>query len=209
MFARAVTAPRHIFVMLAALAVLLCGCGQQRQDADEPSGDFRLDVANASFPAKQSIAEQSTMRIKVHNPDSKTVPIVAVTVETKGAKPGDGPVAFAQDKSDPRLADPSRAVWVLDKEPKGGTTAYVNTWALGPLPAGQTKTFEWKLTAVQAGDYSIAYRVSPGLDDKAKLASGSKAHGTFTVSVSDKPVPARVNAKGQVVRGEKAGAGKD
>jgi len=27
--------------------------------------------------------------------------------------------------------------------------------------------------------------------------------------VSDKPVPARVNSKGQVVRGEQAGAGKD
>src|SRR3954453_6929975 len=189
MFARAVTAPRLIVAMLAALAVLLGGCGQQRQDADEPSGDFRLDGSGASFPAKQSSAEQSVMRIRVHNPDSKTVPDVAVTVETKGAKPGDGPVAFAQDKSDPRLADPSRAVWVVDQEPKGGTTAYVNTWALGPLKSGETKTFEWKLTAVQAGDYSIAYRVSPGLDDKAKLASGSKAQGKFTVSVSDKPVP--------------------
>ena len=208
MFARAVSAPRPILLLIAAL-VAVSGCGGESQDKNETEGTYRLEVADASFPAKQSIAEQSTMRIRVHNADKSTVPDVAVTVETKGAHPGDGPMAFAQDKSDPRLADPSRAVWVLDQEPKGGTTAYTNTWALGPLKSGESKTFEWKLTAVQAGDYSIAYRVSPGLDNKAKLASGSKSRGTFTVSVSDKPVPARVNSKGQVVRGEQAGAGKN
>jgi hypothetical protein len=209
MFARAVSAPRLMVVLLAAAAAVLSGCGGQRQDADEASGKFRVDVADASFPAKQHIAEQSTMRIRVRNPDNDTVPNVAVTVETKGARPGDGPVAFAQSKADSRLADPSRAVWILDREPKGGTSAYTNTWTLGPLKSGESKTFEWKLTAVQAGDYSIAYRVSPGLDNKAQLAAGSKARGTFTVSVSDKPVPARVDSKGNVVRGEQAGAGKD
>jgi hypothetical protein len=208
MFARAVSAPRLIVAALAALAVL-SGCGGQRQDADEPSGTFKVDISGASFPARQHIAEQSTMRIRVRNPDSETLPNVAVTVETKGAKPGDGPVAFAQSKGDPRLADPSRAVWILDAGPKGGASAYTNTWTLGPLKSGESKTFEWKLTAVEAGDYSIAYRVSPGLDNKAKLADGSRATGRFTVNVSDKPVPARVNSKGQVVRGEKAGAGKD
>jgi hypothetical protein len=208
MFARAVSAPRLIVVLLAVVAAL-SGCGGERQDADETEGTFRLDVANASFPAKQSIAEQSTMRISVRNPDSKTVPNVAVTVETKPSDAGGGPIAFAQSKGDPRLADPSRAVWILDAEPKGGTSAYTNTWTLGPLKSGQTRTFEWKLTAVEAGDYSIAYRVAPGLDNKARLAAGSKARGTFTVSVSDKPVPARVNSKGEVERGEEAGAGKD
>jgi hypothetical protein len=209
MFARAVSAPRLILAALAALTLLVAGCGGQRQDADEPSGTFKVDIAKASFPPKQHIAEQSTMRIQVHNPDSQTVPNVAVTVETKGAKPGDAPVSFAQSKDDSRLADQGRPVWVLDQGPKGGDSAYTNTWTLGPMKSGENKTFEWKLTAVEAGDYTIAYRVSPGLDDKAKLAEGSKARGQFTVNVSDKPVPARVNSKGQVVRGEKAGAGKD
>jgi hypothetical protein len=208
MFARAVSAPRLILPLLACV-VLVAGCGGQRQDADETEGTFRVDIADASFPAKQSIAEQSTMRIKVRNPGNETIPNVAATVETKGTKAGDGPVAFAQSKGDPRLADPSRAVWILDAEPKGGTSAYTNTWTLGPLKAGQTKTFEWKLTAVESGDYSISYRVAPGLDNKARLAAGSKARGKFTVTVSDTPVPARVNSKGQVLRGEEAGAGKD
>ena len=209
MFARAVSAPRLILAALAALTLLVAGCGGQRQDANEPEGTFKVDIANASFPPKQHIAEQSTMRIQVHNPDSQTLPNVAVTVETKGAKPGDAPISFAQSKDDSRLADQGRPVWVLDAGPKGGDSAYTNTWTLGPLKSGQSKTFEWKLTAVEPGKYSLAYRVSPGLDNKATLADGSKARGNFVVTVRDQPVPARVNSKGQVVRGEEAGAGKD
>ena len=149
------------------------------------------------------------MRIRVHNPEQRTLPNVAVTVETKGKLPGAGVTSFAQASADKDLADPNRPVWVLDQEPKGGTSAYANTWSLGPLKGGQSKTFKWKLTPVVAGTYDIAYRVSPGLDSKATLADGSKARGTFDVTVTDEPVPARVNSKGEVVRGEEAGAGKD
>jgi hypothetical protein len=210
MFAAAVPGrrPTLLLVTAASLAALM-GCGAESQDANEPEGTFRVEVVDASFPAKQSIADPATMRIRVRNPDSKTLPNVAVTVETKGARPGDGPVAFAQSDADPRLADPNRPVWVLDEEPKGGTSAYANTWSLGPLKAGQSKTFEWKLTAVEPGDYELSYRVAPGLDGKARLANGSKARGTFHVSVADEPVPARVTDDGEVVRGEEAGAGAD
>jgi len=209
MFARAVSAPRLTPLLIAAL-VAVSGCGGgESQDANETEGSFRLEVADASFPAKQSIAEATTMRIRVRNPEQRTVPNVAVTVQTKGAKAGDGVTAFGQKSDDARLADSSRPIWILDEEPKGGTSAYSNTWSLGPLKGGETKTFEWKLTAVEPGSYSLAYRVAPGLDGKARLAAGSKARGIFTVQVADDPVPARVNSKGQVVRGEEAGAGKE
>ncbi len=203
------TARRPLALLFLSLA-MLSGCGGgESQDANETEGTFRVDVTDASFPAKQSISGQETMRIRVRNPGDEALPNVAVTVETKGARPGDGPVAFAQSSDDSRLADPNRPVWVLDVEPRGGASAYANTWTLGPLPAGQSRTFEWKLTPVEAGTYSIAYRVAPGLDGKARLAAGSKARGTFDVTVSDEPVPARVNDKGEVERGEEPGAGKD
>ena len=208
MFARAVSAPRLIIPLIAAL-VAVSGCGGEDQSANEPEGDYELEVAGASFPAEQAIAEQTTMRIRVRNPEQDTVPNVAVTVETKGAAGSDGLTAFGQKSSDSRLADPNHPIWILDEEPSGGTSAYSNTWTLGPLKGGETKTFEWKLTAVEPGTYSLAYRVAPGLDGKARLAEGSKTRGTFDVTVSDEPVPARVNSKGEVVRGEEAGAGKD
>jgi hypothetical protein len=209
MFARAVSAPRLIVPLVAAAVVAISGCGGESQDANEPEGSYKLEVAGASFPGKQGIAQQTTMRIRVRNPDQKTVPNVAVTVETKGAGAEDGLTAFGQKAADSRLADPNRPIWILDQEPVGGTSAYANTWTLGPLKGGETKTFEWKLTAVEPGEYSLAYRVAPGLDGKARLAAGSKARGTFAVTVTDEPVPARVNSKGEVVRGEEAGAGKD
>ena len=125
------------------------------------------------------------MRIRVRNPDSRHVPNVAVTVETKGARPGDGPVAFAQSDADPRLADPNRPVWVLDEEPKGGTSAYANTWSLGPLKAGETKTFEWKLTAVEAGDYAalLPRRARP----RRQGAAGRRLQGPRHASTSRSP----------------------
>ena len=201
------TALLRIGPLLVALLVA-SGCGgAERQDADEPKGSFRVEIAEASFPARQSIAKRSTMRISVRNAEQRAIPQIAVTIETEGATPGAGAAAFAQSGDDPRLADPNRPVWVLDEGPAGGASAYADTWSLGPLPGGRTKTFEWKLTAVKAGRYSVAYRVSPGLDGRARLASGSEAGGTFTVDVADRPVPARVGDDGDVVRGEEAGAG--
>ena len=210
MFARAVT-PRRLTALLAAATAALgaAGCGGERQDADEPEGTFQLEVVDASFPASQSIAQPVTMRIKVRNDADEEAPNVAVTVETKAASPDAGPVAFAQGRSDPRLADSNRPVWVLDEEPGGGASAYANTWTLGKLGAGQEKTFEWRLTAAEPGQYSLTYKVAPGLDGKAELDDDSKADGGFDVTISDKPVPARVNDDGEVVRGEEAGAGAD
>ena len=135
------------------------------------------------------------------------MPNVAVTVETKGASADAGLTSFGQSSDDSRLADPNRPIWILDREPAGGNSAYANTWSLGRLAGGKSKTFEWKVTAVEAGDYTLAYRVAPGLDGKARLAQGSRATGSFKVSISDKPVPARVDDDGNVVRGEEAGAG--
>jgi hypothetical protein len=192
---------------LVAAALAPAGCGGDQQDANEPRGDFRVRVTEASFPATQSIAEQSTLRIDVRNADSRTAPDVAVTVETKPSTQGAAGVAFATGRSDPRLADAAKPVWILDEGPSGGTTAVTNTWALGPLGAGETKTFEWNLTAVTPGTYTLAYRVSPGVDGRARPVAGERVRGSFKVTISDDPVPARVDDDGNVVRGEAAGAG--
>ena len=195
--------------MLVVTTVLVAGCGSgPRQDANEPSGSYKLEVAAAKFPASQSIAQDSRMIVTVRNDDTKAAPNVAVTVETDPSKAGQGTVAFGQRVDDSRLSDNERPVWVVNEGPPGGDSAATNTWALGRLGPGETRTFTWKVTAVEPGSYTLRYRISPGLAGKAKLAEGGRTDGLFKVTIDDKPVPARVNDKGQVVRGEAPGASK-
>ena len=192
--------------MLGLAALTAAGCGGSRQAANEPSGNFKVSVTRASFPAQQSIAQATKLRIEVRNTDHRTLPDVAVTVETRPSRAGAAPLAFGEANSDTRLADTAKPVWIVDSGPTGGDTAMTNTWALGSMFPGETKTFVWRLTAVKAGTYDIAYRVSPGLFGKAHAARGSTVNGAFRVNISAKPVPARVNDQGQVVRGERAKA---
>jgi hypothetical protein len=190
--------------LLAAVQVAGCG-GGQRQDADEPSGTFKVEVVDASFPAKQSVADATELRIRVRNADSKALPDVAVTIETTPKdSTGGAPEAFASDVQDPTLSDRSRPIWIVDQGPSGGDTASTNTWALGPLKAGATREFRWKLTAVKPGDYTVAYSVSPGLSGKAKPSGGGT--GSFKVSIDDTPPAARVGADGKVIRDPAADA---
>jgi hypothetical protein len=196
----------------AALALAAAGCGgeSKRQDADERVGIYTLEIVRASFPSTQRLADKSRFQITVRNADNKTLPNVAVTIESgSGAAPGAGggggsgapAAAFAYAESQPGLADPSRPIWIVDSGPVGGTTAYTNTWALGPLRPGEEKTFIWNVTAVKAGQHTVRYKVAAGLTGKAKtqLAGGQAPEGSFTVDISGAPANTRVDDSGRVV----------
>ena len=193
------TRGRLAVALLCALAI--AGCGDERQDADAPSGQFDLDVTDASFPAKQKIAEASTLKLEVANTGDRAVPDLAVTVETAPGQDGQAPVAFGQSTDDPTLAASARPVWIVDEGPTGGESAYANTWAVGPLGEGQSTTLEWKLTAAKAGHYTVGWRLAPALEGDVSLGDG-RTEGEFAVTISDAPVPARVGADGEVVREE-------
>jgi len=68
-------------LVLAAGALAACG-GGERQDAGAPSGAFAVDVTRASFPARQSLARHSMLRLVVRNTGDRDVPDLAVTVAT-------------------------------------------------------------------------------------------------------------------------------
>ena len=143
--------------------------------------------------------------ITVRNAGDETIPNIAVTV--------DG-LNFRSD--DPDLADPERPQFVVNGVPReiggfpeakeatplGCDTAYVNTWACGPLRAGRERTFRWSVTAVEAGDFDMRWRVAAGLDGKAKAvgAGGGEApRGSFTGTVSDEAPEVRVADDGKTV----------
>lgn len=184
---------RGALVIPAVVSVLLvsgCGGGGARQDANEPSGDYKVQVVEAKFPSKQSLAKRSTMVITVKNVDTRTIPNVAVTVKS-----------FDEQKSDPNLADPRRPRFVVNTGPPGGDTAYVGTSALGPLRPGQVKTFKWDVTAVMPGKYKITYAVAAGLNGKARavLAGGGTPTGVFVGDISQKAPQAKVADDGHTI----------
>ena len=183
---------------LAALAFAGCG-GGERQDANEPNGTFPVEVVKAEFPTDQHIADQSVMKITVRNSGREAIPNLAVTVQP-----------FNYSSKQEGLADPTRPIWVVDRGPVGGDTAYVATWALGKVPPGVTKTFEWKVTPLIPGLHTVKWSVAAGLNGKAKasVSGGGQPHGSFTVNVSGKPADAIVDPDtGQVIRNPSSSQG--
>lgn len=180
----------------AIVALLVAGCGDtQTQDANEPKGIYSVEVVEASFPTQQRLADKTRMDITVRNAGAQPVPNVAVTVEPPPPPPGRPKAdAFASASDDQRLADPSRPIWIVDVGPRGGYTAYTNTWALGRLAPGASKTFTWRVTAVKPGRHTVRWTVAAGLDGnaKARLPGGAMPTGEFEVDVSGEPADSRV-----------------
>jgi hypothetical protein len=197
---------RIAFLLSAAALAALAGCGGgERQDENEPEGDFRVEVVKASFPSDQKLAKRSELVIVVRNADTKQIPNIAVTMD-----------GLDYRKDDPELADQRRPQFVVNGKFKkfgniedaqaitpGGVEnpTYVNTWALGPLEPGESKEFKWDVTAVVAGPYELNYRVAAGLDGKAKAvdANGETPTGVFSGTVSDEAPQTKIAADGKTV----------
>jgi hypothetical protein len=70
-----------LIVALSAVALASCG-GGSRQDEDESSGDFPVQIVNANFPSKQQLAENSNLTLSVRNSGQETIPTLAITIFT-------------------------------------------------------------------------------------------------------------------------------
>ncbi|HYP47823.1 MAG TPA: hypothetical protein VEQ61_04220 [Thermoleophilaceae bacterium] len=191
---------------LACLGLLaLTGCGGgERQDEDEPEGDFEVEVVEASFPKQQQLAKRSELVITLRNAGDRTIPNIALTVD-----------GFNYSKTDSDLADRSRPTFAINgvaqqvgglpearpDTPRGCDSAYVNTWAFGPLLAGRERSFKWSVTPVRAGEFKISWRAAAGLSGKAKAVAGGGGapRGSFTGSISDEASQSRVGDDGKSV----------
>ncbi len=210
---------------VAVLALPLTGCGEslERQDANEPAGNYKVEILEAKFPEAQKLAKRSEMRIVVKNVDTKRIPNIAVTVKSFDRKENDIENAEnAAASAGPQLADPERPIFIVnaspiefrqklgpgepslvDREvdPPRGTEAsgsYVDTYILGPLEKGATAVFKWSVTATVATDFNLRYRVEAGLDGKAKavLPNGKAPAGEFTGVIEDRVFEAGVDPVG-------------
>jgi hypothetical protein len=203
---RAVEARRLLGAFAIAGLIPIAGCGGgERQDANEPDAKFPVEVVRATFPKKQALAEKTSLVISLRNSGNATIPDIAVTVE-----------GFDYRSSQPDLAASERPQFAVngvpreiggfpeakDSTPPGCETAYVSTWACGPLRPGKERTFRWSVTPVKAGSYKVSWRVAAGLNGKAKAVAsggGPAPNGTFSGTVSAAIPKARVADDGKTV----------
>ncbi len=205
---------------LAAVVVLpallsACGGDKERQDANEPEGDFPVAVTTAKFPTEQRLAQTSNLALEIENTGSEQVPNLAVTIYTGDIKAAD---PFSTRSEQPGLADPNRPVWILengypkvldvsedegdldDAPTAGASAAQTDTFAFGPLAAGDTKRIFWQVTPVESGTYTVHYELAAGLNGNARAVTddGGQVKGEFVVTITNKPPQARVNDAGGV-----------
>jgi hypothetical protein len=221
-------------VALMAVGVASCG-GGERQDANEPEGDFPVQILNANFPNKQKLAQNTNLTLTVANAGDEEIPDLAITIFTtsnastsasSSSRAGtntSGTTTTAASQELPQaqgsfsvrseqegLAIPFRPVWILEQGfPKlagqtasaGAEAAQTDTFSFGSLAPNQSRAMVWNVTPVQAGTYTVHYRVAAGLQGKAKAvtADGSVPEGEFVVRISSAPPQTRVNDAGQVV----------
>lgn len=191
------------------LGVLVSGCGGAQRNAHETKAAYTVEVLHTRFPAKQAIARDTRLALVVRNPGTRTIPNVAVTLDS-----------FYYTSTYPHLSSNKRPVWIVNTgpgavparpvhseevtPPGGGETAFVNTWALGALAPGKSTEFVWKVTPVKAGVHTVHYTVAAGLDGnaRARLAGGGPVTGSFVAQIAPKPPAMHVNPEtGQVVAG--------
>ena len=123
-----------IGILGVLLAAGIASCGGTRQDANEPSGDFPVQIVSADFPSRQQLAQNTNLTLAVANSGDKTIPNLAITIftasnENPGADEttttGTGTTSTTNDlptvqgsfsvrSAQQGLAIPFRPVWILE-----------------------------------------------------------------------------------------------
>jgi hypothetical protein len=119
------------------LAAGVAACGGSRQDANEPSGNFPVQIVSADFPSKQQLAQNTNLTLGIANSGDKTIPNLAITIfTTPNQNPSEDETAptgtttggttgtaedlptvqgsFSVRSQQQGLAIPFRPVWILE-----------------------------------------------------------------------------------------------
>ncbi len=176
---------RSSLAITAALATVgLAACGD-----DEPAKttqDVKLELVSAKFAPLQKLAKQETMRITVRNPTNE--PIEQITAIVSPGDPAGTGSGFDTRSENPDVADPTRPIWVVEEAPKNGVTADPAVTRLGPLAAGKSLSFTWKLMPVRPGTYKLRWTIGGDLTNQVRVTDqqGDPISGTFPVRISNR-----------------------
>jgi hypothetical protein len=191
------------------------GSSGERQDVNEPAGEFPVEVTQARFPTRQRLAETSDLELSVENIGDEQIDDLAVTICLDACE-ADGSFSLRSEQAG--LASPNRPVWILeqdypkllepgvdekdlDDEPTAGAeAAQTNTFSFGPMAPGDEISPVWRVTPVRGGTYTVHYEIAAGLTGKSKAvtADGGPAEGSFVVTITSKPPKATVTPSGKV-----------
>jgi hypothetical protein len=166
-----------LLVALSAVGMSACG-GGERQDADEPSGNFPVQIVSADFPSRQQVAQNTNLTLSVANTGERTIPDLAITIfTTSNASTGETQTSTtgtnsstgtsSQDlpqsqgsfsvRSDQRgLAIPFRPVWILEE----GYPKLAGQTATAGAEAAQTDTFSFGALAANQSRQMV-WNVTP------------------------------------------------
>jgi hypothetical protein len=195
-------------VAVLALAGSLAACGGSSSETEEASGPYEVAVTEASFPTLQRLGQTSLLRLGIRNTGGEAVPALTVTVGIQSEQGRNSALPFGVRDPQPELAAADRPVWVLaatyprfvgSAEPGGATTANPKTFDFGTLEPGETTEAVWKLSAVRAGRYPVAYEIGAGGAAEAETEEGVQPGGSFVVRITPVGPETEVTDSGKVV----------
>lgn len=171
--------------MALALTLALGGCGGgERQDANAPSGTWKVSVLEWHFPKDQPLGTPQNFTIKVRNDDSKTIPQLILTID-----------GLKRVVYQPGAASDVRPNW-LPKDVQYATVTPYNSplalsYDLGALDPGAVRTYTINLSPLRRGTHKVGYRLAPALFGDNKIVNssdGSDATATREVTINPTPV---------------------
>lgn len=196
----------------AALAIF-SGCGDEEigaQFANEPAGEYPVEVVRASFEPRQTVSRTYDLTLSVKNTGDERIPAMSTVINLPGR---DSTLAFAYADPQPGLAYDQRPVWVLEEgyprrdgrvTPRvngGAGTSSSRTFNFGAVEPGEIAGMIWRVTAARPGSYKVSYAISAGLggDAVAVDAGGEQPFGLLPARITALARLTRINDKGKVV----------
>lgn len=177
---------------------------------EETIPDLAITIFTSSNASTEKQGGTTTGTTSTGTDTTSTGTVPTTNTGTNGEELPQAQGSFEVRSDQAGLAIPSRPVWILEEGfPKlagetasaGATAVQTDTFSFGPLAPNQTRSMVWNVTPVQAGTFTVHYRVAAGLQGKAEAVTGdgSVPEGEFVVQISSAPPQTEVNDAGQVV----------